>query len=117
MPFVPAMEEMETMRPFPEAFRSGANVLITANCPRQFTWNMRSISSSSRASRSACGTGLVNPAALMRMSRREYSAATFSRSAISDAVSTTSASKAECPLPSNPASTDFAAALLQGRDS
>ncbi len=45
-------------RPSPDAFSRGAKVRMVANWPRQFTANIRSISSSSSASRSAWGTRL-----------------------------------------------------------
>ena len=69
-PVKAAMEEIDTTSPSPEALSRGAKVRIAANWPRQLTANMRSISSSSVPSRSACGTGLVKPAALTRMSSR-----------------------------------------------
>ena len=69
-PVKAAMEEMDTISPSPDAFSSGAKVRTLANWPRQFTWNMRSISSSVSASRLAWGTGLVKPEAFTRMSRR-----------------------------------------------
>ena len=78
---LPAIEEIDTTRPSPEAFSIGAKVRMVANWPRQLTANMRSISSSSSASRSACGTGLVKPAALTRTCRVAVRVRTAWRSA------------------------------------
>ena len=94
------MDETETISPSPEAFSIGAKARMAANWPRQLTANMRSISASSSASRSACGTGLVNPAALTSTcSASPQRARTSSRRASREAVSATSAGNAMWPEP------------------
>ena len=69
-PVVPEIEDTETINPSPLAFSSGAKTRMVANWPRQFTANTWSISSSSSATRSSCGTALVKPALLIRISHR-----------------------------------------------
>ena len=69
-PWKPAMEDTCTTSPSPETLSIGAKVRIAAYWPRQLISNMRSMRASSRPSRSVCGTALVKPAELTRMSSR-----------------------------------------------
>ena len=95
LPFSAAMEEMNTISPSPLALSIGANARTVANWPRQLTANIASIRASSSASKSLCGTALVNPALFTSTSKRPNRSATARSRATMLAVSATSAGNAE----------------------
>lgn len=98
-PVTAAIEETLMTTPPSPAASIVWNARTVANEPRQLTRKMRSINSSSSASRSACGTGLVTPAALIKISSRPYVAATSEASSATWADSSTQVRTARCPTP------------------
>jgi len=91
---------MTTPPPFrPERSSIGLTARSAATAPRTLVASIVSISSSSRASKSACGTKRVVPAQLTKTSQRPQRASMAAASDLRAALSVTDAASAAWPVP------------------